>query len=151
MKRKITTILAVLMAIIMVCGVLPLTAAAATNSITYTWQGTHAYDAGFAQGTIKVTVDGSSGGTYYLYWADDSAALSGFEPICKLSIANNGSGTFTMPENTAIPAKATRVLAFKSNSEPSNLSASNAALNYKLPIDKATNKTDDDLLYSFAS
>ncbi|MEE3492953.1 starch-binding protein [Ruminococcus sp.] len=151
MKRKITTVLAVLMAIIMACGVLPLTAAAATNTITYTWQGTHAYDAGFAQGTIKVTVDGSSGGTYYLYWADDSAALSGFEPICKLSIANNGTGTFTMPENTAIPAKATRVLAFKSSSEPSNLSASNAALNYKLPIDKATNKTDDDLLYSFAS
>ena len=151
MKRKITAALAVLMVIIMVCCALPLSATAAANSITYTWQGAHAYDAGFAQGTIKISVDGSSGGTYYLYWADDTAALSGFEPICKLSIANNSSGSFVMPENTAIPAKATRVLAFKSSSEPSDRSVSVAALNYKLPIDKATYKTDDDLLYRFAS
>lgn len=151
MKRRITSVLAGLMAIIMVCCVLPLTATAAANSITYSWQGTHAYDAGFAQGTITVSVDASSGGTYYLYWADDHAALSGFEPICRLTVSSSGSGSYTMPENTAIPGKATRVLAFKSNSEPTNLSASNAAITYKLPIDKAPYRTDSDLLYSFAS
>lgn len=152
MKRKLTTIPAVLMTVVMLCGIIPLTANAASNSITYTWQGLHAYDAGFAQGTITVSADGSSGGVYYLYWADNSAALSGFYPICKLSVPANGSASFTMPENTAIPAKATRVLAFSGgSSEPSDLSASAARMSYTLPIDKALYKTDSDLLYSFAS
>lgn len=151
MKRKLTIILAVLMALVMVCGALPLTASAASNAITYTWQGPHAYDAGFAQGTITASVDGSSGGTYYLYWADNNAVLSGFEPICKLSISNNSSGSFTMPENTAIPAKATYVAAFKDNANAGGASLSGAKMTYQLPIDKATYKTDDDLLYSFAS
>ncbi|WP_407383955.1 starch-binding protein [Ruminococcus sp.] len=151
MKRVITPVLAVLLAIILLCCAVPFAANAASNAITYTWQGTHAYDAGFAQGTITVSADASSGGTYYLYWADDSAALSGYYPICTLTVANNGSASFTMPENTAIPAKATRVLAFKSSGEPSNRSVSAATMSYKLPIDKAPYKTDSDLLYSFAS
>lgn len=151
MKKRLTSLLALIIAVSLLCGGLTLSACAASNTITYNWQGLHAYDAGFAQGNIVVSVDGSSGGTYYLYWADDSAALSGFEPICKLTIANSGSGSFTMPENTAIPAKATRVIAFKSSSEPTDLSVSKAQINYTLPVDKAPYKTDADLLYSFAS
>ena len=153
MKRRLTSILALLTAVMLiVCCLTLTTACAASSTLTYTWQGLHAYDAGFAQGTITVSADGSSGGTYYVYWADDNAALSGFYPICTLSVANSGSASFTMPENTAIPAKATRVIAFKGgSSEPTNLSVSAANLNYKLPTDKATYKTDSDLLYSFAS
>lgn len=151
MKRRLTCVLAAVLALVMLIGVLPMAASAASNSITYSWQGSHAYDAGFAQGTINVSVDGSSGGTYYLYWADDSVALSGFQPICKLSIANSASGSFTMPENTAIPAKATCVAAFKDNADAGGVSIANAKMTYKLPIDKAPYKTDSDLLYRFAS
>lgn len=151
MKRKLTAVLALWMAVVLVSFGFTVSVNAASNTITYTWQGTHAYDAGFAQGTITVSVDASSGGTYYLYWSDDTAALDGYYPICKLTVANSGSASYTMPENTAIPAKATRVLAFKSSSEPTNRGVSAAAINYKLPIDKATYKTDGDILYTFAS
>ena len=151
MKRKLTAVLALLMAVVLVSFGFTVSVNAATNAITYDWKGLHAYDAGFAQGNIILNVDASSGGTYYLYWADDTAALDGYYPICKLTVANSGSASYTMPENTAIPAKATRVLAFKSSSEPTNRSVSAAAINYKLPIDKATYKTDNDILYTFAS
>ena len=81
MKKRLTCVLATVLALVMLIGALPMAVSAASNTITYTWQGPHAYDAGFAQGTINVSVDGSSGGTYYLYWADHNAVLSGFEPI----------------------------------------------------------------------
>ena len=151
MRKKLTVILSLVMTLaILFCG-LSFSAGAASNTITYNWQGRNAYDAGFAQGVITLSVDSSSGGAYYLYWADDSAALDGYYPICKLTVSNSGSASFTMPENTAIPAKATRILAFKGTDEPAVRSVSNAAVNYTLPTDKAPYKTDSDLLYKFAS
>ena len=134
----------------MLSGMCIFAASAAGNSITYNWQGRNAYDAGFAQGTITVNADSSSGGAYTLYWADDSAALDGYEPVCVLNVANGGSASFAMPENTAIPAKATRLIGFR-NLNSTDLSVSNATVNYKLPTDKVPGKTDDDLLYSFAA
>lgn len=148
MKKKLTSVLSLLMIIALLSCCLWIPAMAATNSIIYSWAGMNAYDAGFAQGTITVNADA---GTYYLYWADNSAALGGFDPICKLSVTSSGSASYTMPEYTAIPAKATYILGFKSSSVPTNLSASAAALSYKLPIDKVLNKSDSDLLYKFAS
>ena len=147
--KKIRMILSVLLTACILCGVCVFAVNAAGATITYSWQGRNAYDRGFAQGVITVSADASSGGSYQLYWADDSAALSGYYPICTLSVPNSGSTSFTMPAYTAIPAKATRVIGFRGT--PASLNVASANVNYTLPTDKAPYKTDSDLLYSFAS
>ncbi len=147
--KKFRIFLSALLVAIILCSACALAATAAGSTITYTWQGRNAYDRGFAQGMITVSADSSSGGTYALYWADDNTALSGYYPICTLSVPNSGSKSFTMPENSAIPAKATQILGFRGT--PSSLNASAAAVSYKLPIDKAPFTQDSDMLYSFAS
>ena len=150
MKRNHIRLIAVVITVLLLCCTAIVPAAAADASITYSFEGGNASDKGYAQGALTVRA-GSTGGTYYLYWADDAGALDGFDPICVLSVASGGSASFTLPEFTAIPAKATKVLGFLSSSVPTDLRASAAQAGYAIPATKALAKTDGDLLYSFAS
>lgn len=125
------------------------TASAATASISYSFSNTKR---GYAQGTITVKPTSGNYGTYYLYWADDTKALDGYGEIASLNISS-GSGTYTMPAYTAVPADATKVIAVKSSSEPNvaNVTVANASAVYSVPSSKQLKNGTDKMLYSFAS
>ncbi len=137
MKKRMTAILSVVLAVVIAGCVFVTTTAAASPTISYSFKNN---DKGFAEGTVSLA---NGSGSVSLYWADDSKALDGFDPIATF----NGSGSYTMPAYTAIPARATKVAAFTG----SNLSLSNAVAVYNIPDNKKLGKTDKDLLYSFAS
>ena len=109
-------------------------------------------EAGYAQGTITLTPDAGNFGTYYLYWADDTAALKDYSEIASLTV-NSGSGKITMPQYTAIPADATKVIAVKASTEPDeNLrTVANADAVYTLPESKLLPFDTKDALYTFGA
>ncbi len=148
MKKIISIILCAAMLVMMCCVAFGVVASAAASSISYTFTKT---DRGWAQGTIKLTAGASEGGTYWLYWADDTKALDGYAPITSLSVSNGGSTSFTMPNYTAIPADATKVVGFKSSSEPSVKTVSAATAVYTIPSDKLIGWKSSQKKYSFAS
>ncbi len=141
MKKRIIVILSVLLTMALVCSAFVISTTAATPTINYNFSGSNSGTKGFAEGTI--TLSGGSGSTS-LYWADDTKALDNFEPIATFS---NGSGSYTMPAYTAIPAKATKVIAVTGT----NRTVASAAAVYNIPANKKLGKTDKDLLYSFAN
>ena len=149
MKKRFISTVSVILAVMLALCSLTLSASAA-GGISYSFEGSNAGDRGYAQGTIRVSADSSSGGSYTLYWADDSAALSGFDPICTLNVAASSSASFNMPAYTVIPAQATKVIGFR-GSVPSGMSVSSAAAVYDIPENKRLNRSKDDMLYSFAS
>ena len=148
MNKKLIAMLCALLVVLIAFSVFGIATSAGTTSIAYSFSGTHKNDKGYAEGKITLSADA---GTYWLYWADNSAGLSGFDPIGSVTLSTAGSGAVTVPAYTAIPAKATKILAFKGTSKPTNLKASSAAASYTLPSSKAFGKTDADLLYSFAA
>lgn len=148
-KRFISVLLSVLMVIsVMLIGVTA-TAAAETASISYSFTKS---DAGFAQGTITVTPTSGNYGTYYLYWADDTKALEGYRAIGSLSITS-GSKSITMPAQTAIPADATQVIAFKATSEPAvaDRTVAKASATYAIPESRQLSFSSEDALYTFGA
>ena len=88
MKR----LLSILLVLVMLLTAIPLTVSAENSALTYTFSGTNADDAGYAEGTITYTAD--SAGTYYLYWADDTKALSKYFEIASFTLASGESGSF---------------------------------------------------------
>lgn len=120
---------------------------AETTSLSYVFSGEHSDDRGYAQGEITLS---ANGGTYWLYWADDNSALSGYSEIAKLEL-NNGSSSHIMPEQTAIPAEAKYVIAVCSETEPENRALSDATAVYELPENKKWNYSNSDKKYSFMS
>ena len=108
----------------------------ASAGISYSFTGDDKSKAGFAEGTITVKAnDSNSTGSYYLYWANDSKALEGYYPIDKLSVTTSGVST-KMYTQTAIPADATKIVAFKSSSEPTDKSVAKADAVYSIPKNK---------------
>lgn len=122
---------------------------AASTSISYQFQGNDASTAGFAQGTI--TLKSKNGGSYYLYWANNKEALSGYYPIAKLKVKKGGSKTFTFGKQTAIPADATKVIAIKSDSEPKTKTVAKAEAVYSIPAKKQLKVKSSDAIYTFSS
>ena len=151
MKKKPAILLSIIMMIALVCMSFGMSACASSLSISYIFTGSHSRDKGFAEGIITVTADAAGSGTYQLYWADSVAALDGFDPIASVNVTANGSGVYSMPKYTAIPARATCVAAFKGAAAPSDMRISKAAAVYNLPSNKMLGKGEDDLLYSFAA
>ena len=149
MKKSISILLSVVMIFTMLFVCATTTTLAATADISYSFANTKA---GYAQGTITVTPKSGNYGTYYLYWADDSKALDGYQEIATLSISS-GSKSYAMPQYTSIPANATKVIAVKASSEPnvSSVTVANASAVYSIPNTKQLGYTTDDMIYSFAS
>ena len=142
----------------MMCGCMlvtltPSTAAmaktTAAETISYKFSGSDSATAGFAEGTI--TVKSKTGGNYYLYWANDKKALSGYYEIAKLTIKKGKSASFTFAPQTAIPADATKVIAIKSDKEPTSKTVAKAAAVYKIPTKKQLKSKAKDALYTFSS
>ncbi len=103
--------------------------------------------AGYAQGTL--TLESDTAGSYKLYWADDSSELSGYYPITvdaitgndSVYLSANSSFSFKFGYHTAIPPKATRVIAKNS----SNV----VVAQYSIPADKRLAASEP--LYKFNS
>lgn len=140
MKKRFTAILSLVLIVIIASCVFVTTTTAATPTISYSFSGANANDKGYAEGTISLA---NGSGSLSLYWADDTKALEKFDPIATF----NGSGSYKMPAYTAIPAKATKIIAVSG----SNTAVSSAAAVYNIPDNKKLGKKDSDLLYSFAS
>ncbi len=129
-------------------GVKPVGASA---TLSYSFAGGNRDAAGFAEGEITLKANDSSGaGTYYLYWADDTKALSGYYEIDKVNATTGGVKTKMYPQ-TAIPADATKVIAIKSSSEPGDKSVANASAVYNIPQNKLFPHKSSEKNYSFAS
>ncbi len=94
---------------------------------------------GYAEGTLSLTSDTSD--KYKLYWADNTDVLSGFYPITELDLTSVSSASFKFGYHTAIPAKATRVVAKNS--------AGSIAAEYVIPDNKRLNAGS--LKYKFNS
>ncbi len=129
-------------------GVIGMVGASADSSayITYSF----AYDnAGYAEGRVRLHAGSEADyGTYYLYWADDTKALDGYAPIKSLTL-NQASRSFAMGEFTAIPADATKLIAIKSNTEPTVKTVASAAAVYDIPAEKQFASASSDKEYSF--
>lgn len=100
-------------------------------------------NAGYAEGRISIAGDG---GTYYLYWADDTKALDGYHEIAKLTA---GTKPFEMGAGTAIPAGATKVIAIQGTSEPKDKTVAAADAIFEIPADKRFKAAVADKQYSF--
>lgn len=123
----------------------------ASATISYTFTGEDKDKAGFAQGTITLKAsDSGSAGKYYLYWADNTKALEGYKYIDAVSATTSGVNVTFVPQ-TAIPADATKIIAIKSDSEPSSKTVASASAVYNIPVSKQFPYTTADKLYTFAS
>lgn len=119
------------------------------STISYTFKGNDAKTAGFAQGTI--TLKAKEAGTYYLYWANNKEALSGYYEIAKLKAKKGESKSFTFGEQTAIPADATKVIAIKSTTEPKVKTVAKADAVYNISASKQLGAKSKEALYTFNS
>ena len=151
MKKILSIVLCAVIIVLTICFAAGVVTTAAVTQIQYNYVGAHASDRGWAQGNIVVSAGPSDGGSYFLYWANDSKALDGFDYIAKISVNANSSAKFTMPEYTAIPADATKVVGFLSSNEPGNKAVSAAKAVYDIPAEKRIGQTTSEKLYSFAS
>ena len=108
MKRTIATILAVLILFSALFCTACVTSAASGATLSYAFSGDEKSKAGFAEGTISLTVNNSSSaGNYYLYWADNTKALDGYRYIATLNVANGSTGTYKMLDQAVIQDPAT--------------------------------------------
>lgn len=152
-KKAVCVAMSMSMALTMSLSVQSLSQAAAkkiTNAtISYSFKGNDAKTAGFAQGTI--TLKSKTGGNYYLYWANNKEALKGYYYIAKLNVKKGRSKTYTFGEQTAIPADATKVIAFKSSSEPKVKTVAKADAVYNISASKQLGVKSKDALYTFSS
>ena len=151
MKKKLALLICAVLAVMLICMAFGTVTYAGTSTISYAFTGAHKADKGFAEGTITITAGASDGGTYHLYWADDSVALSGFDSIATVSVPASGSAVVKMGVQTAIPAQATKLIAYKGSGPTFDFRVERASAVYDIPAGKKLAKSDSDLLYSFAS
>lgn len=143
MKRIISLALSVML-ILSAFAFSAVSFSAADGTITYNFSKT---TAGYAEGTITLN---ASAGTYWLYWADDTKALDGYYKIAKLTITGT-SASHSMYAQTAIPADATKLIAFKSTSEPTTKTVASASAVYTIPSSKLLGHKTSERKYRFAS
>lgn len=149
MVKRVSRVLSLLLAVLIMFGSISLLSAVnifAAGTISYNFSNTKA---GYAQGTVTVKGDN---GTYWVYWADNTKALTGYDEVVKLTVSG-GQGSFTMPKYTAIPADATKLVAFASSSEPAaaNRTVAKASAVFAIPASKQLSIKSSDALYTFGA
>lgn len=149
MVKRVSRVLSLLLAVLIMLGIISLLSAVnifAAGTISYNFSNTKA---GYAQGTVTVKGDN---GTYWVYWADNTKALTGYDEVVKLTVSG-GQGSFTMPKYTAIPADATKLVAFLSSSEPAaaNRTVAKASAVFAIPASKQLSFKSSDALYTFGA
>ncbi len=150
MKKIISLILVVMMLLSVISVSLVSTSAAQGVTVSYAFSGEEYAKAGFAEGGITVSVtDSSMAGKYYLYWADNTKALEGFRQIGTLNVSANSSAKYKLLDHTAIPPKATKIIAIKSDSVPTNKTVANATAVCDIHSAKINRNTEP--LYTFGA
>lgn len=149
--KKITAVLLVVMMLVSVFACSFVTSNAASGvTLTYTFAGEESMQAGFAEGTIRLSVtESSAAGTYYIYWADSKGALEGYRHITSMTVNSGATGAYKLLDHTAIPPQATQLIAIKANSAPSDKSVTVAAATSTLPNAKRI-KTSS-VIYTFGA
>ncbi len=146
-KGRAGRLLSILLVITMLVSVaslgLSVVTAAGGAELTYDFKYANA---GYAEGRITLKAGSSADyGTYYLYWADNTKALDGYAPIKSFTL--NAAMTFVeLPEFTAIPADATKVIATKS---ATTKTVASAAAVYNIPAGKQFKYDSSDKEYVF--
>ena len=145
LKRRLCVAVSLLIAVSMLSGIFAVSASAGSaSSISYSFSGNNKTDAGYAEGTITLT--GGSSGTYKLYWADDEKALDGYYSIDTMKLGAGESRSVKMGYHTAIPARATKIIATKGDK---TVAAAEAV--YSVPEEKQLKAQSGDLMYTFNS
>ncbi|MCH5299241.1 MAG: starch-binding protein [Ruminococcus sp.] len=145
-KSGLSVLLALTIIFSMLTFVGTTAAAVVGTNIDYSFSGRDADTAGYAEGTVTLSSD--TAGKYYLYWANDNAALNGYYAIDEMTVAAGGRSSFKFDYHTAIPAGATKIIACTSKSD---LSVQNAAAVYDIPEGKRLGAGAGSLLYTFNS
>ncbi len=151
LNRKVKAFISVILALIMLMSTVSvgiLTASAASSAkITYSYLYNNA---GYAEGRVTLSGNTSDYGTYWFYWADSTKALEGYAPITKLTL-NRESKSFSFEEFTVIPAGATKMIAIKSTTEPTNPTVASATAVYSIPASKQFKYKESAKEYDFAA
>ena len=150
MKKLIAVVLVVMMLMSVLGCSLVTSSAADSVTLKYTFAGEESTKAGFAEGTISLSVTSDSmAGKYYIYWADNTEALEGFREICTLNPTKSASATYKLLDHVAIPPKATKMIAIKSDSVPSTKTVAKA--NAVINIHSAKVNKNTEPLYTFGA
>lgn len=149
MKSKIKVIAAVLLAVVILISAMGMSILSvfAESSVSLSYDFIY-NNSGYAEGKVTLTASESQYGMYYLYWADDTKALSGYREIATLNVTT-GSKSFVFGEFTAIPAGATKLIAIKSSTEPATKTVANASAVYELPKNKIFKYSQSEREYTF--
>lgn len=147
MHKMMSKVLSFVLVIMLLTSALPLTAFASEQTeLSYSFANDKA---GFAEGKITLTLKSTGDyGSYDLYWANDNGVLSGYYPITSLS-AVNGTASFSFLQNIAIPPDATKLMAYRTDTESDRLSVENADFVYDIPKAKQNPNRSDDKTLSF--
>lgn len=153
MKKTVAIILAMLVLLSSIVCTACVANAAGGLTLSYNFTGAEANKAGFAEGTISLTANSSSdAGTYYLYWANSTKALGGYRHIAMLNVSS-GTATYKMLDHTAIPPKATQMIAIKGSTSAapavSSRTVANAAATWTIPSNKIL--STGNAIYSFGA
>lgn len=111
-------------------------------TLSYVFSGGNAEEAGYAEG--KVTLSSAEAGEYLLYWADDTAALTGYYEVCTLD-ASDGNAEYDFGYHVAIPVGATKLIVTQAEEK----SVEKAIAVFDIPTDKRIDARSK--LYSFGS
>lgn len=141
-------LLSLILVAVMLLSTVPFVVSAQTDTLTYTFSGTNADDAGYAEGTITFTAEND--GTYYLYWADDTKALPKFFEIASFTLSKGESGSFKFGPQVAIPADAQCVIASTEDSCDTATVAS-AVAKFDIPDAKKYVESSDERQYRYAA
>lgn len=153
-RKSRRSLLVYLLVLCMVATVVQLPASSisaktAKATLTYQFTGDDSATPGYAEGTIRLK--STTGGDYFLYWADDKKALSGYYEITQMSIKKGQTGSFTFDYHTAIPADATKVIAVEASKAKDNVKVKDAVAVYTIPKSKQLGYKSTQALYTFNS
>ncbi len=149
--KKIIAVILVVMMLLSVLGCSLVTSSAADGvTLSYAFSGEESTKAGFAEGSITLSVTSSSmAGKYYLYWADNTKALEGYRQIGTVTATAGTPVKYKLLDHVAIPPKATKVIAIKSDSIPVDKTVAKATAVANIHSKKVNTNTEP--LYTFGA
>lgn len=157
MKKRISRVLALLLACTVAFSVFPTVASVAKENVLveYEFIGDNALRAGSAQGIITITSnsgDTDKTGYYLVYYTDGDKLLEGYDELA--SIAINGSKVYAeIPDGIMIPQNATGIAVFESEThfldEPPAITDAVAACD--IPAEKQLALGEAEVVFGAAS
>lgn len=115
-----------------------------SGTISYQFSGSGKSQAGYAEGTVTLTVHEDA--AYRLYWANNTKALDGYYPIGEFSLKAGESRSVRFGYHTVIPKDATKIIA-----TTGSLMVSDAYATFTIPSSKRLSSASGKLLYTFSA